>query len=197
MIQAAIIRLDAPAIARSRIIRHIGRTGLPVGCLGRRAQARYPGLRITIDKHIPMGAGLGGGSSDAASTLKGLAALLPGFVDNATLSTIAASIGSDVPFFLGSACAAVTGRGELLSPVAPRDDYALVLVYPGFSISTRDAYARLDEFRNAGAVREASFVRRAGSRAGEDSRRLMAVEAPSSWRFRNDFYDALGSSIRR
>jgi 4-diphosphocytidyl-2-C-methyl-D-erythritol kinase len=155
---------------------------------------RVPGVRITIDKKIPMGAGLGGGSSDAASTLKGLAALLPGFVDDSTLFSLAASIGSDVPFFLGSACAAVAGRGELLSPVAARDDYALLLVDPGFSISTKDAYARLDEYRSAGGGAkcrphdelEAELAGFASSYRREE---------PSSWGFRNDFYDALGSSM--
>ncbi len=151
-----------------------------------------PNLRIVIDKKIPMGAGLGGGSSDAASTLKGLAALFPGFVDPDSLSGIAAAIGSDVPFFLGSACAAVTGRGELLSPLEPRDDYALLLVDPGFSITTKDAYARLDVCRAAPGMAAFSPVdAMAAELAGFVH--SYGTEDPSSWRFRNDFYDVLGS----
>lgn len=152
-----------------------------------------PGLRIGIDKKIPMGAGLGGGSSDAASTLKGLDALFPGFVSREVLFSIAAAIGSDVPFFLGSACATVMGRGELLSPVAPRNDYSVLLVDPGFSISTKDAYARLDERRNAHGAASIPTVDAMEAELAEVARSY-ATEDPSLWRYRNDFYDVLGAT---
>ena len=148
-----------------------------------------PGIRIAIDKQIPMGAGLGGGSSDAASTLVALSLLLPGFVDRSTLLGIAAATGSDVPFFMDSACAAVTGRGEFLMPLESRTDYALVLVNPGFPVSTRDAYGRLDAARAAGLAR--------GHSGQELSAELsLAIDAytrepPEDWRFRNDFFNVL------
>lgn len=156
----------------------------------RRGLDPVPGLSITIAKGVPMGAGLGGGSSDAASTLAGLASLLPGYVDDASLLDIAASIGSDVPFFMASACAAVTGRGEILSPLSPRTDFTLIIVDPGFSISTKDAYGLLDDTRAAaGASRGRSPEDLA---AGLDRAvREYAALPPSRWSFENDFYDAL------
>ena len=149
-----------------------------------------PGLEISITKGIPMGAGLGGGSSDAASTLAGLASLLPGFVDDASLHAIAASIGSDVPFFMDTACAAVTGRGEILSHLTPRTDFSLVVVDPGFPVSTKEAYARLDDSR--------SGARAPGGRSAEELRvgldraiREYASLPPSAWSFENDFFHAV------
>jgi len=149
-----------------------------------------PGLTIALRKGVPMGAGLGGGSSDAASTLAGLSSLLPGYVDDATLFGIAASIGSDVPFFMGSACAAVTGRGEVLSPLSSRTDYTLIIVDPGFSISTKDAYRLLDETR--------AVAGRSGGRSPEELgvslKRAVSEYAalpPSRWSFENDFFEAL------
>ena len=152
--------------------------------------APLPALSISIEKGIPSGAGLGGGSSDAAATLAGLDQLFPGAVDGPELRRIAASIGSDVPFFLESACAAVSGRGERLAPVTPRVDYALVLVDPGFPISTKAAYARLDRARADGRVPAAA------ADEALDSELEAMVDAyenvsPSRWPFRNDFYEAL------
>jgi len=151
--------------------------------------ASAPGIRVTIDKKIPMGAGLGGGSSDAASTLAALSLLLPGFVDRQTLFGIAAATGSDVPFFMDSACAAVTGRGEILEALPSRTDYALVLANPGFSVSTKEAYGRLDAARHDRPSPWAS-----DQNLAEDLRLAIASyshERPASWRFRNDFYSVL------
>jgi 4-diphosphocytidyl-2-C-methyl-D-erythritol kinase len=148
-----------------------------------------PGISIVIDKQIPMGAGLGGGSSDAASTLLALSLLLPGFVDRPTLLHIAATTGSDVPFFLGSACAAVTGRGEYLSPLESRTDYVLVIVNPGFHVSTRDAYKRLDASRKASSVPGPT-----DQELIEELRLATAsysLEPPDAWNFRNDFFNVL------
>ncbi len=147
-------------------------------------------LAIAVEKGIPAGAGLGGGSSDAAATLTGLDRMFPGAVGRLELRRIAEAIGSDVPFFMDSACAAVSGRGERLAPIAPRVDYALVIVDPGFPISTKAAYECLDRARAAGRVAAA---------AGDEAldRELAAmVDAyeraqPSEWPFRNDFFDAL------
>ncbi len=148
-----------------------------------------PGISIAIDKQIPMGAGLGGGSSDAASTLVALSLLLPGFVDRPTLLDIAAATGSDVPFFLGSACAAVTGRGEFLVPLPPRTDYALVIANPGFPVNTREAYGRLD------AARIACLSPGPSDKELAEGLHLAiasyAREQPALWNFRNDFYPVL------
>lgn len=155
--------------------------------------ASIPGIRIGIDKQIPIGAGLGGGSSDAASTLAALSLLLPGFVDRPTLRKIAAAIGSDVPFFIDSTCAAVTGRGEFLEPLSARTDYALLIVNPGFPVSTREAYGKLDNARIAGASEVAS-----DKELAHELRLAIASyarEPPAVWSFRNDFYPVLASEL--
>lgn len=150
---------------------------------------RPAGLAIHITKVIPAGAGLGGGSSDAAATLAGLSALFPGALSRAELMRLAAGVGSDVPFFLGSACAAVTGRGEVLAALRPRGDYALVVIKPGFSVSTKEAYHALDRSRAAAS----SPVHSDRDLEAELQKAVAAYHglAPSAWPFRNDFYDAL------
>jgi 4-diphosphocytidyl-2-C-methyl-D-erythritol kinase len=110
------------------------------------------GLGISVDKKIPAGAGLGGGSSDAAAILTGLEALLRGGLDATTIGDLGASIGSDVPFFLSAAAAFVSGRGEIVDPIAARDDFSLVIACPGFSISTAEAYSCLDVERPDGSA---------------------------------------------
>ncbi|HJW14020.1 MAG TPA: 4-(cytidine 5'-diphospho)-2-C-methyl-D-erythritol kinase [Thermoanaerobaculia bacterium] len=100
-----------------------------------------PRARIRLEKRVPAGAGLGGGSSDAAVTLILLSKLWGSALAPEELSGVAASLGSDVPFFLFGGQADVEGRGER---VIPRDDAPateLVLVIPPFSISTAEVYA--------------------------------------------------------
>jgi 4-diphosphocytidyl-2-C-methyl-D-erythritol kinase len=105
------------------------------------------GLAIRVEKRIPIGAGLGGGSSDAAATLIGLERLLHGGLGRGDLARAAARIGSDVPFFLQGGAAVVSGRGEVIAPIPDRTDYRLVIVYPGVSVSTAEAYGMLDRER--------------------------------------------------
>lgn len=116
-----------------------------------RATGLRTGLSISVDKRIPAGAGLGGGSSDAASVLVALESLLRGGLPTVAIEGIGASIGSDVPFFLSAAAAIVAGRGEKVSPVVPRDDFALVLAFPGFPVQTAGAYGLLDSLRPDGS----------------------------------------------
>jgi len=157
---------------------------------------RSTGLSITIRKRIPIGSGLGGGSSDAAATLEGLARLYPGRIQPEALVSIAASIGSDVPFFLGSACAAVTGRGELVRPLEARTDYALVIVDPQVAVSTKEAYALLDASRASGG--QGSIPKDAElARELERSLERYRSSDPGAWGFRNDFYGPIAESYPR
>ncbi len=105
-----------------------------------------PAVAIELEKRIPVGAGLGGGSSDAAAALLGLARLYKvGKAARPRLMKIAASVGSDVPFFMLEAPAAVgRGRGEKLRPLAMKGRLPrLVLVYPGAPVYTKEVYGNL------------------------------------------------------
>ncbi len=110
------------------------------------------GIRIHLDKHIPIAAGLGGGSGNAAATLLALNELFGHPFEPSKLAQMAASLGSDIPFFLQSNPALATGRGETITPLgffpALRGTY-LVLVHPGFGISTPWAYEQLARFPSA------------------------------------------------
>lgn len=100
--------------------------------------------QITLKKSIPHGAGLGGGSSDAASTLIGLNQL-PGhrvILNSHNLRKLAAKLGSDIPFFLTPGPAICTGRGEIITPAPPIPPLRVLLLKPSFSVATPDAYSR-------------------------------------------------------
>ncbi len=116
------------------------------------ALARYlrivPLARIRLEKRVPVGAGLGGGSADAAVTLRLLAQLWGSELTKDEVSPIASGLGSDVPFFLVGGEADVAGRGERVSAREDASPVELLLLVPPFSVSTRDVYARFD--RSAG-----------------------------------------------
>jgi 4-diphosphocytidyl-2-C-methyl-D-erythritol kinase len=98
------------------------------------------GARIRLSKRIPVAAGLGGGSSDAAATLWGLSRLWALRWPRARLQELAVELGMDVPFFLGAGRAVARGRGEELAPLPGGGGYALVLVNPRVPLSTREVY---------------------------------------------------------
>ena len=158
----------------------------------REATGDENGVEIRVEKHIPAGAGLGGGSSDAAATLRALEALSGFSLGPQRLASIGAGVGSDVPFFLLGAAALVSGRGEIVEPFAAREDFALLLCSPGFSSSTPEAYSLLDRERPDDS-READ----------PDPQALLAAYrgSPETWPFANSFegplmraYPALGQA---
>ncbi len=104
--------------------------------------ATHSAWRLSIEKYIPHGAGLGGGSSDAASTLLAANYLLGQPLNLEQLSSIAASIGSDVPFFLHDCTCDASGRGEAITPVEFPWSLHVVLIKPPFGIPTPWAYQR-------------------------------------------------------
>jgi 4-diphosphocytidyl-2-C-methyl-D-erythritol kinase len=127
-------------------------TGLPVNCshnnnliikVLHKLRERYviPVMSIHLHKNIPLGAGLGGGSSDAAFFLKSLNRYFNLRISTEEIKEISLTIGSDCPFFIESIPSFGEGRGEILTPVrALSPGLYLVLVNPGINISTREAY---------------------------------------------------------
>jgi 4-diphosphocytidyl-2-C-methyl-D-erythritol kinase len=104
------------------------------------AAQRQLGVRLHLEKHIPAGAGLGGGSSDAAITLIALNRLFELNLSNDTLYHLATQLGSDVPFFLAGGLCWGRGRGEILAPSATLPDFWVLLVVPLIEVSTAWAY---------------------------------------------------------
>ena len=98
-------------------------------------------LKITLTKNIPAGSGLGSASSDAASTLLGVARHLRLKVTGEQLTQLAGQLGSDVAFFLGGPLALCTGRGEKVTPIATTYDFLALLILPGINVSTARVYA--------------------------------------------------------
>jgi 4-diphosphocytidyl-2-C-methyl-D-erythritol kinase len=101
-------------------------------------------VAIEIEKQIPVGAGLGGGSSNAAAVLRGLNAHYGQPISVNQLSRMGASIGADVPFFLFGRPALATGIGERLTAFDGLDRWKVVVIYPGFSIPTASVYKKLN-----------------------------------------------------
>jgi 4-diphosphocytidyl-2-C-methyl-D-erythritol kinase len=110
--------------------------------------ARRPGtlggVSVRITKRIPIGSGLGGGSSDAAATLRACAALWRARVTPRELKRMAAALGADVPFFLEGGTALGTGRGDILTRLPDTPPAWVVLAVPSFGVSTKDAYGWWD-----------------------------------------------------
>ncbi len=104
-------------------------------------QRQLPGLRMHLHKAIPIGAGLGGGSSDGAYALKLINELLVLGLGQTDLLAMATQLGSDCPFFLGDGPQLATGRGEVLAPLAfSLSGWWVMLVNPGIHVSTAEVY---------------------------------------------------------
>lgn len=104
---------------------------------------RRQGLRLIVRKRLPVAAGVGGGSSDAAATIRAVATLLETGWSRADMAAVGKEIGSDVPFFFYGPTALVEGRGELVSPLHVEGERWLLLVNPGIAIPTAWAYGKL------------------------------------------------------
>jgi 4-diphosphocytidyl-2-C-methyl-D-erythritol kinase len=152
-------------------------------------------LNMVLKKNVPLGAGLGGGSSDGAAALLALNRLAkqaghPRLLDDAELWRTAAELGSDVPFFLdvltGSAgnAAFVSGRGERIRPIEGPQNCAALLVNPGFPSSTPEAYRLLD------ARREEQGLGTFPQTEPSEQSLIEALKGPPSlWPYRNDFLE--------
>jgi len=147
------------------------------------------GAKIALKKRTPLAAGLGGGSSNAAAVLRGLRRLWELPADDSMLHELAASMGSDVNFFLNDGAALCTGRGEKIETVPCRLSAAVLLVNPGFGISTKWAYenwAKAAEPRLTAPPPQVSLLLRALAEddlAGVSRCLFNSLEAPSIRKF--------------
>lgn len=170
--------------------------GLPVNSrnLVHRAAALFlktakinEGVRIHLEKHIPIAAGLGGGSGNAATTLLALNELFGQPLPSDTLHELAAALGSDIPFFLQNRPALASGRGEIIQPLdlfPVLKNAHLVLIHPGFGISTAWAYQQLDKFPEAqngrpGRAEKLARLLRDGDTAAAGREFYNSLEAPA------------------
>jgi 4-diphosphocytidyl-2-C-methyl-D-erythritol kinase len=151
--------LDGPANLAYRAAELLGAT---TGC--------SQGARITIEKTIPVAAGLAGGSTDAAAVLIGLNRLWDAGLDTPALCDLGAKLGSDVPFCVLGGVALAGGRGEELRPLPPLPDATVLLVRPPIAVSTAHVY---------GALTAAGY---SVGKAGEAFVSEAAQTPPSVWR---------------
>jgi 4-diphosphocytidyl-2-C-methyl-D-erythritol kinase len=161
-------------------------------------------LKIVLEKRIPLGGGLGGGSSDAAAALLALNRLASpeGLVSDAVLAEMGASLGSDVPFFLHIALkdtqpiAWVSGRGEQVRPLSlpPQvQNLSIVLVNPGFPSDTARAFRLLDELRGTG---QAPLLCPRSSVPNPQSLLSILSGSPKDWPFANDFFSVFEADFK-
>lgn len=143
-----------------------------------------PGIELELKKGIPLGAGLGGGSSDAAALLLWLNSRLSRPFDQAALIEIALRVGADTPFFLQQSPCRVRGIGEKLTPLAyDFSGHRLVLVCPGISINTSWAFARYDELCQGtqATAEQKSLTKRPCKANGTSLSGTGLSEAPDGW----------------
>ncbi len=114
----------------------------------------YPGAQIILKKYIPTGAGLGGGSADAAFVVRGLMQLYGLKLERFELKRRMALLGADIPFFLGTGQSRATGIGDIIEPIDLPIDYQVLIVKPEISINTRWAYqnAKIRLTKNPGNI---------------------------------------------
>lgn len=106
------------------------------------------GVELELEKHIPVGAGLGGGSADAAAVLRGLNELCRAGLGRAELEKLGGELGSDVPFCVAGGTQLAGGRGDELTELPPLPDCGIVICKPGFSIRTPYLFSRVDGRRS-------------------------------------------------
>ncbi|MCX8157467.1 MAG: 4-(cytidine 5'-diphospho)-2-C-methyl-D-erythritol kinase [Verrucomicrobiae bacterium] len=184
-----------PAAGGSGIVLTCTHPGLPTGpenLVYRAAQSFFattglpPAVRIHLEKNLPLAAGLGAGSANAAVTLQALNEMHHRPLTPAQLHELAATLGSDVPFFLQDRPALAFGRGEQLEPLpelTAMKNGAVLLVHPGFGVSTAWAYRALAEFPEAlngrpGRARALAQVLQKGSLLEAAPHFYNALEAP-------------------
>ena len=144
-----------------------------------------PGVNISLRKKIPMGAGMGGGSADAAAVLAQINRIYGEPLNREQMAEAALKIGADVPLFLGDGPALATGVGENLSPVPVLPDCLLVISKPQFSVSTQEAYMLFDQFGRDDGRRSTGLVAalKAGDINGVADNLFNQLEEPVAGRY--------------
>jgi 4-diphosphocytidyl-2-C-methyl-D-erythritol kinase len=132
-------------------------------------------VTVRIAKQIPMQAGLGGGSSDAAAALRALPVLWGVKLTSARCHRMAAAVGADVPYFLHGGTALGVSRGDQLSPLADTPRAWVVLIVPGFGVSTKDAFGWWDEQGQVGREGAANDLQAAVAKRHPIINKLVAV----------------------
>ena len=164
------------------------------------------GVEVVLGKFLPAGGGLGGGSSDGASLLKGLADLAEIQLTDSLADAVAEKVGSDVFFFLhsgffqkGRGCALVLGRGEVVEAIEPRTDLSFVLIFPGIHSSTKEAYSLVDHAYESGLYDSVYTV----SYPDFSELKRLYYGLAGAWKFTNSFtpvlidkYPVIGEALR-
>ncbi len=158
--------------------------------LFRKKTGKDDGVAFRVDKKIPSEAGLGGGSSNAASALKVLERLHRLEIPRKDMLEMAEALGSDVPFFFYGASAAVSGRGEIVEPLEAREAFSMVLVKPeSLSISTAEAYRLVDQWQES-VSRKQPYISK------EDMVEQFLYSAPSEWSYYNTFFETFKNQYK-
>lgn len=144
-------------------------------------------VRLAVQKGIPVKAGLGGGSADAAATIVALDRLLGTGLDRGAMRAIGGKIGADVPFFINGGAAVVSGLGEIIEPIVPRLDFGILLAMPPFGIATGWAYSELDAFRRTRSAPSPVSRGLPDSRERKEALASMFQRSAGEWDFSNSF----------
>lgn len=151
-------------------------------------------VRISIMKRIPMGAGLGGGSSDAAATLQGLDAVYGTNLGTSTLRELAARLGSDVPFFINPQPAWCRGRGEIIEPLSVSESLSLLLIKPPFGVGTPWAYQNWSSSGSDPEIQDLGWVKLLNSLEPPVFEKYLVLPVMKSWLLEQPEVRAAGMS---
>lgn len=153
------------------------------------------GVAVRLEKRVPVQSGLGGGSADAAAALVALARLWRVDVRPTQMADVAAAIGADVPFFLAGGTALGLGRGDEIYPLADMPRHWIVLLVPGFGVSSGDAYTWYDADRQQGLIVRQDPQRVPGPWPSRSAEMINDLEGPIAQR--HPEIDRMRAALRR
>ena len=184
--------IEAPTISRSMSQTPVAESDDIILRAARLLQSRYRlarGIKISIDKHIPIGGGLGGGSSNAATTLLALNQLWDLGLSVQTLARIGLELGADVPVFVHGFAAWADGIGEALTPIELPEPHYLV-IHPNINVSTAEIFSARELTRNCDAITIRAFLAGSGINVCETVVRKRYLEVGETLDWLNQFAEA-------